>query len=453
MYLNLTNTLLRYTLFMRKWMWFLSILIIFLSAGAFAAGKAVILDLSGPISPATQDYIERGIAYAENQQATAVIIQLNTPGGLDSSMRGIDEAIIKSTIPVITFVYPSGARAASAGLFIMYASHLSAMAPGTNIGAASPINLLSANVANKPNESVEEKKMMNDTAAYIRSLAQLRGRNAEWAELAVRQAASISANEAKQLNVINEIADDYPQLLQKIDGHTVTLQHSMVTLHTNDVSLEQMPQDWRYQFLAFITNPNIAYVLMLIAMYGIFFELSNPGMVLPGVAGIIALLLVLYAFQLMPINYVGLLLLILGIGFMIFEVFVSSFGVVGVGGLIAFMIGSIMLFDVHDENYHVSWFLIFTMSIISVTFFFMILTLAIKSHKSKVVTGQEGLIGSEGIVLNVMNEQVVVRVLGEIWEARSSVMLDRGDKITVTNIHGLILTVKPIDTETRNPGE
>jgi membrane-bound serine protease (ClpP class) len=431
---------------MRKWTLFLSLLLLFLSSSVSAAGKAIVLDLTGPVSPATQDYIERGISYAENQHASLVIIQLNTPGGLDSSMRGINEAIIASSIPVLAYVYPSGARAASAGLFIMYASHLSAMTPGTNIGAASPVNLLGIKETSK-SMSVEDKKVMNDTAAYIRSLAQLRGRNADWAELAVRQAASISALEAKQLNVIDEIADDYPQLLQKIDGRTVTIHGKQEKIDTKDMTLENMPQDWRYQFLAFITDPNIAYILMLIAMYGIFFELANPGMVLPGVAGVISLLLVLYAFQLMPINYAGLLLILFGVGFMIFEVYVSSFGVIGIGGIIAFIIGSIMLFDMHDANYHLSWTLIATMSIISIAFIFMMLSLAIKSHKRKIVTGQEGLIGSQGIVLSVMNEQIVVRVAGEIWEARSTKPLNSGDKIKVINVQGLTLFVEPIGKE------
>ncbi len=430
---------------MRKWMWFFSLLLLLFSPAVFSADKIVVLEVTGPISPAMQDYIQRGIAYAADEHAAAVILQLDTPGGLDSSMRGISEAIINSTVPVITYVYPAGARAASAGVFILYASHLAAMAEGTNVGAASPVSLFGiSKPADSANLSSEEKKIVNDAAAYIRSLAQLRGRNANWAEMAVRQAASISANEAKKLNVIDVIADDYPQLLQQLDGHTVIVQGVTEKIKTKNLQLEHIPPDWRYQFLAFITNPNVAYLLMLLAIYGIFFELSNPGLILPGVVGVIALVLVLYAFQLMPINYTGLTLVLFGIICMLFEVYVSSFGIIGVFGILAFIIGSIMLFDVHDANYHLTWSLIFVMSTISILFFLVIFTLAVKSQKKAVVTGREGLIGSEGIVLNIHNDQITVRVLGEIWNAISPHSISPGEKIKVTKIEGLQLTVEPL---------
>jgi membrane-bound serine protease (ClpP class) len=434
---------------MRKWILSLSLLILLtFSSSVLAVGKTIVLDLTGPIGPATQDYVIRGIAYAEKEQAMAIILQLNTPGGLDSSMRGINEAIINSSIPVITYVYPSGARAASAGLFIMYASHLSAMAPGTNIGAASPVNLLGSykptDTKDTKDVSTEEKKVVNDASAYIRSLAQLRDRNVEWAERAVREAVSLSASEAHQLKVVDEIAADYPQLLEKIQGKNILVKGVNKTIDTKSTQLETLSPDWRYKFLAFITNPNIAYMLLLIAIYGLFFELSNPGLVLPGVAGSIALLLVLYAFQLMPINYVGLFLVLLGIAFMVFEVYVSSFGVIGIGGVIAFIIGSIMLFDMHDANYSLSWPLVITMSAITLAFFFMALNLVVRSQRNKPVSGKEGLIGSHGIVINVADEQITVRVLGEIWQATSSHLLKVGDIINVTRVNGLVLNVEPI---------
>lgn len=433
---------------MRQWTWFLSLLLFLLSPALFAAEKALVLHIDAPIGPATQDYIERGITYANKEHYAMIVLQMNTPGGLETSMRGINEAIITSPLPVIAYVAPSGARAASAGLFIMYASHFAAMAPGTNAGAASPVKLQGeTKAADAKDQNADEKKAVNDAAAYIRSLAQLRGRNVEWAEQAVREAVSVSAIEAKKLNVINEVANDYPDLLKKLDGRTAMVQGVNETLNTKDIQLTHMPADWRYQFLSFLTNPNIAYILMLIAIYGLFFELSNPGLILPGVAGIIALFLVLYAFQLMPINYVGLSLVLIGIGFMVLEVLISSFGMIGFGGVIAFIIGSVMLFNDNESGYYLTWPLILIMSIISISFFFMLLSLAVKSHKKAIVTGKEGLIGSKGVVLNVMNEQIVVRVLGEIWEARSSQMLDRGQKIRVAQVNGLILWVEPISSE------
>lgn len=435
---------------MRKWMCFIHLIFLLFSSELLAAEKAIVLNITGAIGPATQDYIERGILHAIDQHATAVILEINTPGGLETSMRGINEAIIKSPIPVIAYVTPAGARAASAGVFIMYASHLTAMAPGTNIGAASPVSLTPSSQTDSTQKkiSTEEKKAMNDAAAYIRSLAQLRGRNAEWGELAVREARSISAAEAKNSNVIEIIANDYPDLLNKINGHSVEVLNVQKKLQTTDLQLEKKPPDWRYQFLAFLTNPNMIYLLMLIAIYGIFFELSNPGLVLPGVAGVIALLLLFYALQLAPINYIGLALVLLGITFMIAEVFIGSFGIIGIGGIIAFIIGSIMLFDVNDPSYRVALSLIISMSTITLAFFFIVLNLAFKSHKKNIVSGQEGLIGAEGIVLNITDDKMIVRVLGEIWNATSDTPLHSGQKIKVTKVNGLVLTVAPSNTRT-----
>lgn len=426
-------------------LFFVTLLLFCTNSLCFANDKAILLDVNGPIGPATQDYITRGLAHAKEQHAKLVILQLNTPGGLETSMRGISEAIVTSPIPVAVYVAPPGARAASAGTYILYAAHIAAMAPGTNVGAATPISLMgSSSDYTKKGLSTEEKKARNDAAAYLYSLAELRGRNTDWTKHAVNDSASISAEEAKKTHVIDTIANDVPELLQKVDGQEVTVNKTKEKLDTKNLTIETLATDWRYDFLSFITNPNIAYLLLLLAMYGIFFELSNPGFILPGVAGVIALLLVLYAFQLLPINYTGLMLIIVGIGFIVLELFITSYGVLGIGGAIAFIIGSIMLFDMQSPGFQLIVPLVASMSLVTALFILTILTMTIRSHKRAVVTGKEGLIGSKGEVLNTMNEQVIVRVLGEIWEARSNHPLKSGQKVVVTKIHGLILKVEPI---------
>ena len=432
---------------MRKWTWLLSILLFLFTAPAFADGKAVLLEVNSAISPSVQDYITRGIAHAADTKAKVVIIQLNTPGGLETSMRGINAAIIASPVPVITYVSPSGARAASAGTFIMYASHFAIMAPGTNIGAASPVHLTPETKSDATKVDTHEKKAMNDAAAYIRSLAQLRGRNAEWGEQAVTKAVSVSAAEAKKLNVINDVATSIPQLLTQVNGKKALIGDQIKIVDTTNLQIESMPPDWRSKFLAFITDPNVAYLLMLAALYGLFFEFSNPGLILPGVAGVIALLLALYAFQLMPINYVGLALIVIGVGFMVLELYVTSYGAIGIGGIIAFIVGSIMLYDSNDPTFRVTSTLIFAMSTITAAFFFLIIYMVIRSHKKIVITGQEALIGSEGTVIETGEGKITIRLMGEIWSAESNSMLAPGQHVKVVKSEGLTLTVKPINKE------
>lgn len=431
---------------MRKWI-SLTFILFFLLASAASAGKALLLEVNGAISPASQDYITRGLEKAADMNAALVIIQLNTPGGLETSMRGINAAIIASPVPVLTYVSPSGARAASAGTFIMYASHFAIMAPGTNIGAASPVQITPEQKSDTSKLDTHEQKAMNDAAAYIRSLAQLRGRNAEWGELAVTKAVSISAEEAKKLNVINDVAGDLEAALSAVNGKKTQVSNQTKIVDTSKMQIETMHQDWRNQFLAFITDPNIAYLLMLAALYGLFFEFSNPGLILPGVAGLIALMLALYAFQLMPVNYVGLSLIIIGIGFMILELYVASYGAIGIGGIIAFIVGSIMLYDTDYPHYHIDHTLILTMATITAGFFFLVMYMLIRSHRKAIVTGAEGLIGSEGVVMSFEKDKITIMLMGEIWSAESHHPLTPGQHVKVVKAKDLTLIVKPIHKE------
>ena len=326
------------------------------AATATSTNKAYLVEIDGSIGPVSQELITRGIDSAESEAATMVILQMNTPGGLDHSMREIIQAILDAHVPVITFISPQGSRAASAGTYILYASHVAAMAPATNLGAATPVQVggtpttptAPGDAGEQPSDDGKtsmEKKIINDAAAYIKGLAKLRGRNEAWAELAVREAASLTAEEALEKNVIDLVADDLTALLQQLDGREINVKGRNVTLATQGLVIERITPDWRSSLLAIITNPNIAYVLMLVGIYGLILEFSNPGIILPGTVGTICLLMALYAFQVLPINYAGLALLGVGLAFIIAEMFVASGGILGIGGVVAFTVGSIMLFD------------------------------------------------------------------------------------------------------------
>src|SRR5438105_4779867 len=323
------------------------VLALLLPAGAAAAPVAVV-PLEGAIGPAAADFVRRSIERAATDGTELVVLRIDTPGGLDTSMREIIKAILASPVPVASFVGPSGARAASAGTFILYASHIAAMAPGTNLGAASPVSLIGGGAPDKdgkkPGEDAMTRKVTNDAVAYIRGFAQLRGRNAEWAEQAVREGVSLPAEEALKKKVIDLIAPDVPGLLAQLDGKTVNKR----VLHVRGAAVQEVQPDWRTKFLAIITNPSVAYLLVLLGVYGLLFEFMNPGLVMPGVVGVIALLIAAYALHLLPINYAGLALIFLGIGFMVAEAFLPAYGSLGIGGLIAFVVGSIML--IKDPN-------------------------------------------------------------------------------------------------------
>jgi membrane-bound serine protease (ClpP class) len=440
-----------------------SLLLFGLAGGAVAAQPmVVVLAVNGAISPGSADYVVRGLKSAAEDQAQLVVLKMDTPGGLDTAMRQIIKQIISSPVPVAAFVAPEGARAASAGTYILYASHIAAMAPATNLGAATPINIgiggIDGQPDNKPTGGKDQKtdrnqpgstlqhKQINDAAAYIRSLAQMRGRNAEWGEQAVREAVSLSADEALKMKVIDMIARDVPELLKKLDGRKVNVLGVQRTLQLKDAQIVTLEPDWRSRLLTVIADPSIAYLLMLAGIFGLFFEFSNPGFVLPGVVGAISLLLALFAFQMLPVNYAGLALIILGLGFMTAEVFIPSFGVVGIGGVVAFVIGSVLLIDTDMPGFGIPWVVIVPVALVSALFIFFVAGMALKSWKRPVVSGREEMIGSSGqVVQDFDGSDGWARVHGETWRIRCKQPLRQGQKIRVLRMDGLILDVEPAD--------
>lgn len=429
---------------------------------ARAADTAVVLDVIGAIGPASAEYVHNGLAEAETRHANVIVLRMDTPGGLASSMRAIIHDILASPIPVIGYVAPAGARAASAGTYIMYASHLAAMAPSTHLGAATPVQIggglfgSSGDNKDKKDEkkdatATEQTKVLNDAIAYIRSLAQLRGRNAQWAEQAVREAATLTASEAQDKHVIDLIADNIPDLLRKADGRTVKVNDHDVTLKTAGLKTVTIEPNWRSNFLNIITNPNIAYLLLLAGIYGIMFEFFSPGAYFPGVLGGIALLIGLYALNLLPVNYAGAGLLLLGMVMMTAEAFVPSFGALGLGGIVAFVIGSLFLFDTEVPGFQLSWGVIATAALVSIAFLAIAIAAVVRGHRRTVVIGDSALVGHEAQVLNWDGEEGDVQVLGERWHARSNAKLTAGQRVRVVARRDLLLFIEPELTGSPKP--
>lgn len=428
----------------------------------------VIFEVDGPIGPATLDYLRRGIERAPADGHELIILRMDTPGGLLESTQDINKAILNAEVPVVTYVSPSGARAASAGTFIAYASHAAAMAPATRIGAATPVQMGGVPDPEEEEEeldedeleeeleerrqrpqpgSAQERKAIEDAVSYIRGLAERRGRNADWAEAAVREAATLSADRALEQNVINFVASDMNDLLEQLDGFETETILGSVTIETEGMQLESAEPDWRTELLSVLTNPTVAYLLMLIGIYGLIFEGYNPGAIVPGVVGAICLLLALYAFQVLPVNYAGFALIALGLVLIISEAFVPSFGVLGIGGLVSFVIGSIILMDTDVPGFGIPLPLIFTVSIIGGLLTFSIIGFALRARRTPVVSGQEEMVGLTGKAQEDFDHEGRIWVRSELWRARSGQPITKGEAVRVTGMDGLVLKVEPLESD------
>jgi membrane-bound serine protease (ClpP class) len=405
-----------------------------LSAGrTFASGQALIVDLEGPINPGTAAFVVHGIEQAEKQDAALCIVRVDTPGGLASSMRTIVKAILNASVPVAVYVGPSGAGAASAGVMVTVAGHVAAMAPGTNIGAAHPVGAGGQDI-----QKTMSEKVVNDMAAYARGIAEGKGRNGEWVEKAIRESVSITAEEALEKKVIDLIAKDLDELLERLDGREVTLPAGKVVLRTKGIAKVYHREGFRDRVLKTISDPNIAYILMMIGLAGLYFELAHPGAIFPGVVGGISLILAFYSFQTLPVNYAGLLLIALAIIFFIAEIKVASYGILSLGGLISLAIGSIMLF----EDVGVSLRLMMPTVVLVGGFFMVIAALAFRAYHAKPQTGVEGLKGEIGTVKSALDPEGLVFVHGELWRARSEEQIEPGARVRVERVEGLILVVR-----------
>lgn len=430
-----------------------------------ATQKAYVLEVRGPITPAVTDYIHQTLKLATQRDADMAVIQMHTPGGLVTAMQDIIQEILASKIPVVTYVSPSGSHAASAGTYILYASHIAAMAPATNLGAATPVSMSgrqkkrsplpnfknedqdpSATQDTKPTQddaTAIEVKSMNDAVAYIRGLAELRGRNADWAEKAVRDAVSLTATEAKKKNVIDIVAQDMDDLMSQIDGRTVEVNGEKHVIQSSDMSLIEAKPNWRTRILMIITDPNVAFFFMTIGFYGLIYEFANPGALVPGIAGVICLCIGLFALNVLPVNYAGVVLLLFGIGLMAAEAFVPSFGILGIAGAIAFALGGTILIDTDILGYGVSWEIIALTTGLSVLVMIVLMGLVVKAHKRKITTGEEAMIGSEATIKDWSKTKGTILTWSEDWSAFSEeeLSLKKGDTVYVIEKKGLKLKI------------
>ncbi len=435
-----------------------------LAAAQDAGDGIVLVEIKDAIGPATKEHFLAALAHAEDTDARLLLLVLDTPGGLDAAMRDMIQGILSAKVPVATFVAPPGARAASAGTFILYASHIAAMAPGTNLGAATPVPIGGSPPADDgkerrrddgsagnepepqaaPSGSASDRKAVNDAVAYIRSLAELRGRNATFAEAAVRDAASLPAHEALAGGVIDLVADDVAGLLAALDGRRIKLGDGERTLATAGAVIERFEMTWRTSVLAVLTNPLVAYGLLIIGIYGLMFEGYNPGAILPGVVGTICLLLGLYALQVLSVNFAGLALVVLGVGMMIAEVFMPSFGALGLGGLVAFVIGSIVLMDNDTPGFGLSRGVVGGVATFAGAAILGTVWLAARARRRPVASGQEQLIGDVAEAVGGFTGEGQVRIYGELWNAVSTGPVTAGQRVRVIRVEGLKLHVSPL---------